>query len=68
MGIVRISLDLITQTTVDLYAAALTASASIFTMVNVPLGTHRVTLNPTNTKNASSSGFIVAADAIQVMR
>ncbi len=68
MGIVQVSLDKVAQGTVDLYAAALTASASIFTLLNVPLGTHRVTLNPTNTKNASSSGFIVAADAIQVMR
>ncbi|HEY6349601.1 MAG TPA: hypothetical protein VI636_09350 [Candidatus Angelobacter sp.] len=68
MGIVQISLDKVVQAAIDLYAAALTPSAAVFTLTNVPLGLHRVTLNPTNTKNASSSGFIVAADAIQVMR
>lgn len=68
MGIVQISLDTVVQGNVDLYAAALAASAPLFTLTNVPLGIHRITLNPTNTKNGASAGFIVCADAIQVMR
>jgi hypothetical protein len=68
MGIMQISLDSVVQGTVDLYAAALTASAALFTVTNVPLGTHRVKLSATNTKNASSASFVVCADALQVMR
>jgi hypothetical protein len=68
MGIMQVYLDTVLQGTIDLYAAALTASAAVFTITNVPLGFHRVKLSPTNTKNASSSGFAVAADALQVMR
>lgn len=67
MGIVAIYLDNAYQGSVDLYAAALTASAPIFTLTSVPLGFHRVKLSPTDTKNASSAGFMIAADALQVM-
>lgn len=67
MGIMAVYLDNVYQGSVDLYSAALTASAAVFTLTNVFLGFHRVKLMPTDTKNASSSGFIVAADALQVM-
>lgn len=68
MGIVQVLLDGVSQGTIDLYAAAATASAPLLTVQNVALGEHRITLNPTNTKNASSSGFWVCADALEVMR
>lgn len=68
MGIVKVSLDGVVFGTVDLYAAALTASAVVWTQTNVALGVHRVKLNPTDTKNAASAGFYVSADALQVMR
>jgi hypothetical protein len=68
MGIMQVFVDGVSQGTVDLYSAAHAASAVLLTVQSVALGEHRVKLAPTNTKNASSSGFIVAADAIEVMR
>ena len=68
MGIMQVYLDGVLQGTIDLYAAALTSSAVLLTVQSVSLGSHRVKLMPTNTKNVSSSAFFVAADAIEVMR
>jgi hypothetical protein len=68
MGIMQVFLDGVSQGTIDLYSAAHAASAVLMTVQSVSLGEHRIKLSPTNTKNASSSGFIVAADAIEVMR
>jgi hypothetical protein len=68
MGIMQVFLDGVSQGTIDLYSAAHAASSALMTVQSVSLGQHRVKLAPTNTKNASSSGFIVAADAIEVMR
>lgn len=68
MGIVEISLDGIVQSTVDLYSATTLNSAALFTLQNVSLGQHRVKLRCTGTKNASSSGFYIDADALEVMR
>jgi hypothetical protein len=68
MGIMQITLDGVVLGTVDLYAAAATASSVVFTAQSQVLADHRVKLSPTNTKNAASSGFTVLADAIEVMR
>jgi|GEM_PF-3760450 hypothetical protein len=68
MGIVQIFIDGVSQGTIDLYSAAAVASAPVFTLQNVALGQHRVKMSPTATKNAASSGFIVSADVIEVMR
>ncbi len=66
-GIVQVFLDEVSLGTVDLYNATTLASAALFTKLDVPLGLHRVKLQPTNTKNAASTDFIVVADAIEVM-
>jgi hypothetical protein len=68
MGIVQVFLDGVSQGNVDLYAAAATASAVVLTVQSVALGLHRVKLQPTNTKNAASTNFVVSADALEVMR
>jgi hypothetical protein len=68
MGIMNVFLDGVSLGTVDLYAAAPTASAVVWTQPNTSLGIHRVKVSPTNTKNASSVAFIICADALQVMR
>jgi hypothetical protein len=68
MGIVQVFLDGVSQGNVDLFAAAATASAVVLTVQSVALGLHRVKLQPTNTKNAASTNFVVTADAIEVMR
>jgi hypothetical protein len=68
MGIVQVFLDGVSLGTIDLFAAGATASAVVFTQQNVFLGQHRVKIQPTDTKNAGSLGFVVAADAIEVMR
>lgn len=68
MGIMQVFLDGVSQGNVDLYAAAAAASAVVLTLQSVVLGQHRVKLQPTNTKNASSTNFVVTADAIEVMR
>ena len=68
MGIAAIYLDGVEVGTVDFYAAAPTASAALFSMPNVSLGLHTVALQPTNTKNGSSGGYVIAWDALKVMR
>jgi hypothetical protein len=68
MGIVQVFLDGVSQGAVDLFAAAAAPSAVVLTLQNVSLGQHRVKLQATNTKNAASSAFNIAADAIEVMR
>jgi hypothetical protein len=68
MGFLPVVLDGVVQNTIDLYSAAPIPSATVFTVQNVSLGLHRVSVQAINLKNAASSGFIVAADAIEVMR
>jgi hypothetical protein len=67
-GIVEISLDGTVLGTVDLFNAATSNAAALFTQLNAPLGEHRVKLRCTGTKNAGSSAFTVNADAMEVMR
>ena len=67
-GIAQVFLDGASQGTVDLYSAALVNSAAVLTVTNVQLGFHRVGVQATNTKNASSSNYFIFADAIQTMR
>jgi hypothetical protein len=67
-GIVEISLDGTVLTTVDLFNASTLNSAPLFTQQNVQLGSHRVKLRVTGTKNGSSTGFFCFYDAIEVMR
>lgn len=66
MGIMQVFLDGVSLGNVDLYAAA--ASAVVLTDQSVVLAEHRVKLQPTNTKNAASTNFVVSADAVEVMR
>jgi hypothetical protein len=53
---------------VDQYAAAPTASASLLTVTDLPLGIYVVKVVCTGTANPSSSGVTIAFDALQVMR
>ncbi len=55
-------------TNTDLYNATEVASAALVTKSDLPLGRYRVKVKKTGTKNASSSGYTVEADAIEVMR
>jgi hypothetical protein len=68
LGEAQIFLDGVSQGTVDLYAAAGTASASLLTVTDVPLGQHTVKMVCTGSKNGASSGYTVIWDALQVMR
>jgi len=67
LGILRVLLDEADLGTVDLYAAAPAAAASLLAKLDVPLGLHRVKILATNTKNASSSANTIVADAIEVI-
>jgi hypothetical protein len=67
-GIVEVLLDGVHLANVDLYNAALVASAPCYVKFDVVLGTHRVTLRCTHTKNAGSSNYAVNVDALEVMR
>jgi hypothetical protein len=67
-GIVEISLDGVVLGTLDLFTGGTINASALFTKLNVPLGIHRVKVRCTGTKNAGSTGFLVAADAIEVMR
>lgn len=58
----------VSATNLDLYAAADTASAALYTVSDLPLDWYIVKWKATNTKNASSSANTIYADAIQVMR
>jgi hypothetical protein len=68
MGIIQIFLDGVTQTFADLYSATSVPSSVIWTSQSVVLGQHRVKILATNAKNAASINFVIAADAIEVMR
>jgi hypothetical protein len=67
-GITEVSLDGVVLGTYDAYAAVTSASSVKWTQLNVPLGLHRVKIRVTGTKNVASSGFVMYADAIEVMR
>jgi hypothetical protein len=56
------------ETNFDAYSASDVASAPIAIIANLVLDLYRVKLRVTGTKNGSSSGFVLDADAIQVMR
>jgi hypothetical protein len=66
-GQVQVFLDEVLLSTVDLYSASVVNSAIVLTQQNVSFGRHRVRLFTAGTKNSSSSGFNVNADAIEVM-
>jgi hypothetical protein len=68
MGIAQVTLDGAVLGDVDFYAPAASQASAIYTSLNVPLGIHVVQINPTNTKNASSSGTTIVWDALRVMR
>jgi hypothetical protein len=67
LGKLGLYLDGALLTTLDLYAAADTAAQAVFTKLDVPLGLHVVQLSATNTKNASATGQVIVADALEVM-
>jgi len=66
-GIFEVLLDDVSLGTVDLYAATLQNSAPVFTKLDIPLGLHRVKVKATNTKNPSSSGYYIGADALEYL-
>ena len=68
MGIAAVLLDGQPIGTIDFYSAAVTPSAVVFLYPAVPLGTHRVKLMSTNSKNAASSGTTIVWDSLRVMR
>jgi len=67
LGIFELFLDGVSLGNVDLYAGSGQASAAVFSRLNVNLGIHRVKIKATNTKNASSSGNSILADALEVV-
>ncbi len=67
-GIFQVILDGIDRGVADCFNASLLASAPVFAVTNVNLGLHRVQLRVTGTKNAGATGFVCAADVIEVMR
>lgn len=67
LGKVEVLLDGVSLATVDLYAAAPTASAPVLTKLDVPLGLHALKLKATNTKNAAATGQTIVADALEVL-
>ena len=56
------------EQTIDCYAAAPAAAAALLTKADLPLDEYIVKVRATNTKNAASTAFIVAADAIEIMQ
>jgi hypothetical protein len=67
-GKATVLLDGVSVGTPDLYSSSLLPSSCVLTVQNVPLGLHTITIQATNTKNASSSGYTIHFDALQVMR
>src|SRR5579871_842117 len=68
MGIAQVSIDGVSVSNVDMFSPVLAASSPVLTFANVPFGLHRIKISPTNTKNAGSSDFIIAADAVEAMQ
>jgi hypothetical protein len=74
-GIVELSVTrvrdgavVVAATNFDLYSAGAVNAFAISTTTNMALDYYRVKLRCTGTKNASSSGFGINADAIEVMQ
>ena len=66
---VRDGLQIGSADTVDTYAASLTPSAMLYSTQNQnALDFYRIRLRVTGTHNGASSGFVIGADAIQVMK
>jgi hypothetical protein len=63
MGMARIWVD-DAVVTVDLYASKLQLGEAVFTKENLAKGSHTVTIQQTGQKNARSTGFTIALDAI----
>ncbi|HEX4402855.1 MAG TPA: hypothetical protein VHZ98_16155 [Galbitalea sp.] len=66
-GIMSISVDGATPTTVDDYAATRNGSGAVWTSPFLTAGAHTVTITVTGTKNASSSGTTIALDRAGVL-
>ena len=66
-GIFKVKLNGTDLGNVDQYNASIVASAVLFTKLDVPLGLHTVDLFATNTKNASATGQLITADALEVI-
>ena len=62
MGIVRISVGR-TNANIDLYAPTLQAQQVVYTRQNLSNGSYTVTVRPTGTKNAASTGTAAQLDA-----
>lgn len=67
LGIFEVLLDDASLGNVDLYAATPAASQAVFTKLDVVLGVHRVKLRAKNTKNASATGQVILADALEYL-
>jgi hypothetical protein len=65
---VRDGSQIVAPTNLDLYNASTLFNQIISTQTNQALDLYRVKLRCTGTKNASSTGFLVRADAIEVMQ
>jgi riboflavin biosynthesis pyrimidine reductase len=66
-GIAGISIDGGTETLVDTYASTRSDDVLIYTSPVLTSGQHTVKVRVTSTKNASSSGYIVTADRMDVL-
>lgn len=60
--------NVVVQAAVDLYSAAVVASAPLVRLDEVSLGLHRITLRCTGSKNVAATDCFVLADLIEVMR
>ncbi len=67
-GIAGITLDGVSEGTIDCYTAAPYESQSLLQLQSVPLGKHILQVQVTGTKNPSSSGYLCVFDALRVMR
>jgi hypothetical protein len=67
-GIAGITLDGVSEGTIDCYTAAPLASSMLMQLQSVPLSKHILQVQVTGTKNGASSGYLCVFDALRVMR
>jgi hypothetical protein len=66
-GIMTVSIDGGTPTSVDDYASTRLASGVVWTSPTLASGTHTLTVTVTGTHDSSSSGSTIALDSVDIL-
>src|SRR5206468_3408191 len=66
MGMASVLVDEADEHVIDLYSPVLRQQQPVLVLTHLPPGGHQVTITPLTQKNAYSTGYTVALDAIDI--